>query len=158
MTIFCCLRFETPPTCRARSPYLYPQALGSLFMASYDSQGYGAGIRTRLHAELTHSTLHSHFFLQTSRYVARHGPHRKRFFQQSYCCMRVWCGDRVTASEPFPSNGSITQAFSIHASLSTGPHDVTSQKTVISMYIVLFFVDEDQWWPLVNTLVNLRVP
>jgi hypothetical protein len=24
MTIFCCLRFETPPTWRARSPYLYP--------------------------------------------------------------------------------------------------------------------------------------
>jgi hypothetical protein len=27
---------------------LYPQALGSLFVASYDSQGYGGGIRTRL--------------------------------------------------------------------------------------------------------------
>jgi hypothetical protein len=26
---------------------LYPQALGSLFVASYDSQGYGGGIRTR---------------------------------------------------------------------------------------------------------------
>jgi hypothetical protein len=29
---------------------LYPQALGSLSVASYDSQGYGGGIRTRLHA------------------------------------------------------------------------------------------------------------
>jgi hypothetical protein len=28
---------------------LYPQALGSLFVASYDSQGYGGGIRTCLH-------------------------------------------------------------------------------------------------------------
>jgi hypothetical protein len=28
---------------------LYPQGLGSLFVASYDSQGYGGGIRTRLH-------------------------------------------------------------------------------------------------------------
>jgi hypothetical protein len=28
---------------------LYPQALGSLFVASYDSQGYSGGIRTRLH-------------------------------------------------------------------------------------------------------------
>jgi hypothetical protein len=28
---------------------LYPQAMGSLFIASYDSQGYGGGIRTRLH-------------------------------------------------------------------------------------------------------------
>jgi hypothetical protein len=29
---------------------LQPQALGSLFIASYDSQGYGGGIRTRHHA------------------------------------------------------------------------------------------------------------
>jgi hypothetical protein len=29
---------------------LYPQTLGSLFVASYDSQGYGGGIRRRLHA------------------------------------------------------------------------------------------------------------
>jgi hypothetical protein len=28
---------------------LYPQALGSLFVASYDSQDYGGGILTRLH-------------------------------------------------------------------------------------------------------------
>jgi hypothetical protein len=28
---------------------LYPQALCSLFVASYDSQGYGGSIRTRLH-------------------------------------------------------------------------------------------------------------
>jgi hypothetical protein len=33
---------------------LYPQALGSLFIASYDSQGYGGGIRTRLHADIMH--------------------------------------------------------------------------------------------------------
>jgi hypothetical protein len=32
---------------------LYPQALGSLFVASYDSQGYGGGIRPRLHTGLT---------------------------------------------------------------------------------------------------------
>jgi hypothetical protein len=28
---------------------LYPRALGSLFVATYDSQGYGGGILTRLH-------------------------------------------------------------------------------------------------------------
>jgi hypothetical protein len=61
MTIFHCLRFETPPTWRARSPYLYitlknrlaqlyPQALGSLFVASYKLQGHGEGTGTRLHA------------------------------------------------------------------------------------------------------------
>jgi hypothetical protein len=30
-------------------PQLCPQLLGSLFIASYDSQGYDRGIRTRLH-------------------------------------------------------------------------------------------------------------
>jgi hypothetical protein len=29
---------------------LYSQALGSIFVASYDSQGYGGGIRSSLHS------------------------------------------------------------------------------------------------------------
>jgi hypothetical protein len=33
---------------RKRVAQLYPQTLCSLFVASYDSQGYGGGIRTRL--------------------------------------------------------------------------------------------------------------
>jgi hypothetical protein len=59
MAIFSYLRFETPPTWRARSLYLcppsdrvaqlYPQAPGSLFVAFYGSQGYDGGILTRLH-------------------------------------------------------------------------------------------------------------
>jgi hypothetical protein len=36
---------------RNKVAHLYPQALGSLFVASYDSQGYGGGIRTRLQAK-----------------------------------------------------------------------------------------------------------
>jgi hypothetical protein len=39
-------RFISP---RDRVAQLYPQALGSLFVASYDSQGYGGVIRPRLH-------------------------------------------------------------------------------------------------------------
>jgi hypothetical protein len=35
---------------RNRVAQLYPQTLGSIFVASYDSHGYGGGIRTRLHA------------------------------------------------------------------------------------------------------------
>jgi hypothetical protein len=35
---------------RNRVAQLYLQALDSLFIASYDSQGYGGGIRPRLHA------------------------------------------------------------------------------------------------------------
>jgi hypothetical protein len=58
MTIFYCLTFETLPNLEGQVPVvtsprnrvvrLYPQALGSLFVASYVSQGYGGGIRTRL--------------------------------------------------------------------------------------------------------------
>jgi hypothetical protein len=40
-------------TSRNRVAQLYPQTLGSLFVASYDSQGYGGGIRTRLRAGRT---------------------------------------------------------------------------------------------------------
>jgi hypothetical protein len=35
---------------RNRVAQLYSQALGSLFVVSYDSQGYGGGIRACLHA------------------------------------------------------------------------------------------------------------
>jgi hypothetical protein len=55
VTTFYSLKFETHPTWGARSPVfisprnrvaqLNPQALGSFFVASYDSQGYGGGIR-----------------------------------------------------------------------------------------------------------------
>jgi hypothetical protein len=34
---------------RNRVTWLYPQTLGSLFVASYNSQGYDAGIRPCLH-------------------------------------------------------------------------------------------------------------
>jgi hypothetical protein len=37
---------------RNRVVRLYPQVLGSLFFASYDSQGYGGGIRPCLHTGL----------------------------------------------------------------------------------------------------------
>jgi hypothetical protein len=62
MTTFYCLRFETLPNLEGQVPVfisprervaqLYPQELGFLFVASYDSQDYGGGIRTRLHAGL----------------------------------------------------------------------------------------------------------
>jgi hypothetical protein len=58
-TTFYSLRFETPPTWRGRVPIFIsprnkvaqscPQTLGSLLVASYDSQGHGGCIRTRLH-------------------------------------------------------------------------------------------------------------
>jgi hypothetical protein len=47
MTTFYGLRLETPQTWRVAQ--LYPQALGSLFVATYDLQGYGGGIGPRFH-------------------------------------------------------------------------------------------------------------
>jgi hypothetical protein len=60
MTIFYSLRFETPTwrqapvfiSSRNRVAQLYPQVLGSLFVASYDFQGNGGDIRTCLYAGL----------------------------------------------------------------------------------------------------------
>jgi hypothetical protein len=45
-----------------RVAQLYPQALGSIFVASYDSKGYGGGIRHRLHMEYC-EFIASSFFL-----------------------------------------------------------------------------------------------
>jgi hypothetical protein len=73
MTIFYCLRFETSATWRVRSLYFYlpgtgwssytPQSLCSLFVASYDSQGYGGGIRSRLHKGFLIQYPHFHITL-----------------------------------------------------------------------------------------------
>jgi hypothetical protein len=37
---------------RNRVAQLYPRALGSLLVASYDSQGYGGSILTSLHTDI----------------------------------------------------------------------------------------------------------
>jgi hypothetical protein len=58
MAIFYCLILDSPNlevqvpvflSPRNRVAQLYPRALGSLFVASYDSQGYSGSILTRLH-------------------------------------------------------------------------------------------------------------
>jgi hypothetical protein len=45
-----------------RVAQLYPPALSSLFVLSYDSQGYGGGILTRLHTESTVGFLNQSIF------------------------------------------------------------------------------------------------
>jgi hypothetical protein len=47
---------------RNRVAQLYPQAPGSLFVASYDSQGYGGGIRSRLHTGSNSSCVRSSLY------------------------------------------------------------------------------------------------
>jgi hypothetical protein len=59
---------------RNRVAQLYPQALGSLFVTSYDSQGYGGSIRPRLHMEF--SKINS-TYLTVLLIASRHGQHRK---------------------------------------------------------------------------------
>jgi hypothetical protein len=66
--IFYCLTFET-----------------SLFVASYDSQGHGGGIRPHLHTGLP--ILVSVALLIT----LLHGPNGKRCFQQYLYCVRIRC-------------------------------------------------------------------
>jgi hypothetical protein len=73
-TIFYCLTFET-----------------SLFVASYDSQGHGGGIRSRLHTGMP--ILVSIFLLITP----LHGPSIKHRFQQYlYCRMHIHCSGNVS--------------------------------------------------------------
>jgi hypothetical protein len=48
---------------RSRVAQLYSQALGFLFVASYDSQGYGGGIQTSLHAGIPPAQMSLNFSL-----------------------------------------------------------------------------------------------
>jgi hypothetical protein len=79
---------------RNRVAQLYPQVLGSIFVTSYDSQGYGGGIRT----PPPHSEANFHF---TTYYLIRHGPHRKHRIRQLYCCLRICCSGNVFTEQRF---------------------------------------------------------
>jgi hypothetical protein len=48
---------------RKRVAQLHPQALGSLFIASHDSQGYGGGIGYRLHTGLVNESINESILL-----------------------------------------------------------------------------------------------
>jgi hypothetical protein len=126
MIIFYCLRFETPSTWRGRTPYLYLlgtgrlQALRSLFVASYDSQGYGGGIRPRLHM----SELMLAIYL-------RSGPNRKQFL---LFCMRVSCRGNVF-TVLLRSNGHL---FSLHCSGFSPHHSMTMRRQ--NHNITVFFI------------------
>jgi hypothetical protein len=53
------LSFKSPRiyVSKNRVAQLYPQALGTFIVASYDSHGYGEGIRPRLHLTNTSTVL-----------------------------------------------------------------------------------------------------
>jgi hypothetical protein len=95
---------------RNRVGQLYPQALGSHFVASYDSQGYDRGIRTHLHAGLT--KLWTCPLLITS----RHGPRRKHRTSVAVPLLRgvpTWSllGQSIGALVA-PSSGCLCRLFS----------------------------------------------
>jgi hypothetical protein len=82
VAIFCCLRFESSPS-----------------VASFDSKGYGGGIRRRLHTGWP--ILASIILLTTP----LHGPSIKHYFHQYlYCCRRIRCSRNVY-TESLPRNG-----------------------------------------------------
>jgi hypothetical protein len=72
-TTIYCLRFKTPPNLvgqvplfispRARVAQLHPEALSSLFVASYDLQGYDGGIRPRLHMHMSSTVSYMYVFI-----------------------------------------------------------------------------------------------
>jgi hypothetical protein len=78
-TVFYCLRLET-----------------SLFVASYDSQGHGGGIRPRLHTSL------ELLAPMVSRITPLHGPHRNRIFPHIVAkeCLLNDCPATVAARIP----------------------------------------------------------
>jgi hypothetical protein len=100
-TTFYCLRFETPPTWRARSPYLHPPGTGwpgytprhwvFFFIASYDSQG----------------TVLTRVGLGCSLYSLGADPQKAPFpfLPQKYldCCLIICCRRNVF-TELFTSN------------------------------------------------------
>jgi hypothetical protein len=116
MTTFYTLRFDSPNledqvhvfvSPRNRVAQLYPRALGSIFVASYDSQGYGGGIRPRLQ-----NGRWSLFYI----YIASERTKQKTPFNISYTVAYVsvaaitWrllshCIGTGLFTEPFPSNG-----------------------------------------------------
>jgi hypothetical protein len=127
-----CLRFETPPTLEGQVPVfisprnwvsqLYPQALCSHFIASYDPQGYGRGIRTCLHTGRNTSP----------RYEV---PARKKSLFY-YLVFYHWRENNVS-TELFPSNGFYAVACLRSCCLSMGQ---CAQNKIIQLIFPLYFI------------------
>jgi hypothetical protein len=94
VTIIYCLRFEA-----------------YLFVASYDSQGHGGAIRTRLHTGVTN------YWTCSPRYITPARAHRERLLH--YC---AFCFRGNVSTDLFPSNGCCTVACLHNCYLAMGLH------------------------------------
>jgi hypothetical protein len=81
---------------RNRVAQLYPQALGTLFVSSLDSQGYGGGIRTRRHTapsvqstQLWYQRTMRFLVLHVSAYCGHHQVYRA--FTNTVLCLLYLC-------------------------------------------------------------------
>jgi hypothetical protein len=82
MTIFYCVRYETPQTSRVAQ--LYSQALGSLFFAFYDSQGYGPCLGSYLNGRLCRVSVSYEMFVDRSYpWILLLIPQQRAGFQES---------------------------------------------------------------------------
>jgi hypothetical protein len=75
---------------------LYPQALGFIFVVSYDSQGYGGGIRPRLHAGFGHSIFFQKVYKLLLDYAALH-PRRNIY---NNCILILKCFSYLIVLNP----------------------------------------------------------
>jgi hypothetical protein len=101
MTKFYCLRFQTPPTWRARSPYLYPPGIG---LSSYIPRHWvpfsSPPTTHRATVEVFESASTRRLLVLVIKTL--YGSHRKHLF--NYCVFSRCRGSNVS-SELFPSNG-----------------------------------------------------
>jgi hypothetical protein len=85
---------------RNRVAHDYPHALGSLFIACYDSQGYGIGIRHRLHTKVNKYWILENFYvvawgtpkMTLCKYTISHERNRtaRRLIRVQQCIVTAW--------------------------------------------------------------------
>jgi hypothetical protein len=134
MTTFYCLRFETPPTWRSRSPYLYPPGTG---WPSYTPRHWvpfsSPPSTSRATAEVFEPAStqgNRQLNLLVLVIWPWYGPHRKRLFQY---CVFSRCRVNKLFTGLFPSNGCCTVTC-LHSCYSQ--FDYVSQYTSKRMWYV----------------------
>jgi hypothetical protein len=101
---------------RNRVARLYPQALGSLFIPSYNSQGYGGVIRPRLHTGSARLLL-GWCPCYTNPW---HGPRRKPFLKIPLLFAWTRCRGNLFVSRSLPNKGS-TRYYIYESTLGKNP-------------------------------------